>query len=83
MADLLIKNAKIATIRGALSANVYVEDGKISSIKKTVSERADEVIDAKGDYLLPGVIDSHVHFRYPGTEYKEGWKTGSAAAAAG
>ena len=40
-------------------------------------------IDAKGRYILPGAIDSHVHFREPGYEYKEDWGTGTAAAACG
>lgn len=43
----------------------------------------DEVIDLKGKYLLPGLVDAHVHFRTPGHEAKEDWTTGSKAALAG
>ncbi len=42
-----------------------------------------ETIDATGKYVLPGVIDPHVHFRSPGYEYKEDWASGTAAAACG
>ncbi|VVB68189.1 Allantoinase [Candidatus Norongarragalina meridionalis] len=56
-------------------------DSKIRKIGKNL--RADESFDARGMLLLPGLIDSHVHFREPGGEQKEGWETGSRAAAHG
>ena len=45
--------------------------------------QAKQVIDATGKYVLPGAIDSHVHFRAPGYDYKEDWQTGTGAAARG
>jgi dihydroorotase len=48
-----------------------------------VDAQADKVIDCKGAYALPGLIDMHVHFRDPGLEYKEDLVSGSNAAAAG
>ena len=56
-------------------------DSKIRKIGKNL--RADESFDARGMLLLPGLIDSHVHFREPGGEHKEGWASGSRAAAHG
>ena len=56
-------------------------DSKIRKIGKNL--RADESFDCRGMLLLPGLIDSHVHFREPGGEHKEGWETGSRAAAHG
>lgn len=66
--DLLIENGKIAAIDGP---------GKIPA------SRAGRVIDARGCYVLPGLIDAHVHLREPGLEYKETIETGTRAAVAG
>src|SRR5206468_4236468 len=49
----------------------------------TLDVRADAHYDARGQYILPGVIDCHVHFREPGLEYKEDFGTGSTAAVMG
>lgn len=63
--------------------DLLIEDGIIKKVEKDIEEEADEVIDAKGYYVMPGFIDLHVHFREPGFEYKETIKTGSMAAAKG
>ncbi|MFQ6079677.1 MAG: allantoinase AllB, partial [Thermodesulfobacteriota bacterium] len=64
--------------------DIAVEKGKIVAIdKQGSSPEAKENIDAKGKYVLPGIIDVHVHFREPGYTYKEDFETGSMAAAAG
>ena len=63
--------------------NITVEDGIITAVDSCVTEDADEVIDATGKYVMPGLVDLHVHFREPGFEYKETIKTGSMAAARG
>lgn len=63
--------------------DILVEDGKISRIAEQIEEEADEEISAEGCYVMPGLIDLHVHFREPGFEYKETIATGSAAAARG
>jgi dihydroorotase (multifunctional complex type) len=83
MADLLIDGGKVVTLNGIIEADVLVNGGKITDIVKTPTERAEETIDARGLYVLPGVIDPHVHFREPGDVQKEDWKTGSWAAASG
>jgi dihydroorotase len=59
-----------------------IENGKIISIKNSPTS-AHEILDFRGKLVLPGLIDSHVHFRDPGMTYKEDFRSGSAAAAAG
>lgn len=66
--------------------DVLIEDGKIAAVDKPGSipdKRAAKVIDAKGSWILPGLIDIHVHLREPGLEYKETIETGTRAAVAG
>ncbi len=82
--DLIVRNGKIATAEGVAPACILVDDGLISAVTPTQGgEKAEDVIDAKGKLVLPGIIDCHVHFRDPGATKKEDWKTGSQAAAAG
>lgn len=67
-------------------ADLLIEDGKIAAIEKPgqiPAERAGRVFDAKGAWVLPGLIDVHVHLREPGLEYKETIETGTRAAVAG
>lgn len=84
--SLLIKGGRLidpSTGRDGLF-NVLVQDGKVAAIlPQEESISADEVIDAAGCYVVPGLIDLHVHLREPGFEYKETIKTGSMAAARG
>lgn len=63
--------------------DILVEDGKIKAIGKNLENDADEIVDAAGKIVTPGLIDMHVHFREPGQEAKEDFSTGSYAAAAG
>lgn len=63
--------------------DIYVEDGVIKEKAETIDRQADSVIDAAGCYVMPGLIDLHVHFRDPGLTYKEDIETGSKAAAKG
>lgn len=63
--------------------DIFVEDGIIKEKAETIDRQADSVIDAKGCYVMPGLIDLHVHFRDPGLTYKEDIETGSKAAAKG
>ncbi|MFB0561572.1 MAG: dihydroorotase family protein [Candidatus Lokiarchaeia archaeon] len=82
--DLVLKNAKVFTFQGIITGGVAVDNGKIVKLsKEPESLRADEVIDAKGFLLLPGLIDSHVHMRDMKLSYKEDFYTGTCAAAAG
>ena len=78
--DLVLKNCRLADEVG--EHFIKVDDGKITGISKTPLEAA-ETIDIKGNYVLPGFIDPHIHFRDPGLTQKEDFKTGSMAAANG
>ena len=78
--DLVLKNCRLADEVG--EHFIKVDDGKITGISKTPLEAA-ETIDLEGNYVLPGFIDPHIHFRDPGLTQKEDFKTGSMAAANG
>ncbi len=79
--SLLIKNGRVITHRGSCRTNVLVEGGKISGLTAGQPE-AERVIDAAGMWVMPGVVDPHVHFRQPGMD-SEDWRSGSMAALAG
>jgi len=79
---LLIENCRLVTNDRDVFRNILVKNGKINAIT-TKKPRAGKVIDAKNNYVLPGIIDPHVHFREPGMTHKEDFFTGSVAAAAG
>jgi dihydroorotase len=81
--DLLIKNAKVVSSSGIQQKDVLIQKGKITQVESNVGHAGVEMIDAKGLYLLPGVLDPQVHFREPGATWKEDLHTGSMAAAAG
>ncbi len=84
MSDLVIKNARIFINDAIQPMEIAVDNGKISKLAKIIgTEEYNQVIDARGALVLPGVIDVHVHFRDPGMTKKENWYTGSCAAAAG
>lgn len=83
---LLIKNGRVLDPSVNLDkvCDVLVEDGVIAGVVDTVNvAEYDEVIDALGCFVMPGLIDLHVHLREPGFEHKETIETGSKAAAAG
>ncbi len=63
--------------------DVLVENGVIIKVEDSIDETAENIIDAKGMYVMPGLIDLHVHFREPGFEHKETIRTGARAAARG
>lgn len=63
--------------------DILVENDIIVKKASDINEDADEIIDADGCFVMPGLIDLHVHFRDPGFEYKETLKTGAEAAAKG
>ena len=85
MEKLLIKNAVIYSSKGKRNADIISVDGKIANIGENLSESFDglNIIDAKGLMVLPGIIDSQVHFREPGLEHKECIETGSKSAVLG
>ena len=82
---ILIKNGRILNPSENLDKimDIYVEDGVIKEKAENITREADRVIDAKNCYVMPGLIDLHVHFRDPGLTYKEDIETGSRAAAKG
>lgn len=82
---LLIQNGQV--IDPASQTNevmdILVENGIISKIEKSITDNADKIINAKGNWVTPGFIDVHVHLREPGYEYKETIATGTRSAAKG
>lgn len=80
MLDLCLSNCKIVPENREF--NIGVDDGKIVAVKRQPIP-ADKTIDLKGNMILPGLIDAHVHMRDPGFTYKEDFNTGTVAAAAG
>jgi len=78
--DLCLTNCKLVPENKEYS--IGINGGKIVSITK-IPPKSEEVIDINGNPILPGLIDAHVHFRDPGFTYKEDFRSGSEAAAAG
>ena len=81
--QILIKNAKIVNEGKIYKSDVLIEDKIIKEIAAEITIEAEQIIDAKGLYLLPGVIDDQVHFREPGLTHKATIYTESKAAVAG
>lgn len=81
--DLIVRGGEVVNHAGRGLADVGVIDGKIAFIGDLTQASAGEVFDATGLTVLPGVIDTQVHFREPGLEWKEDLETGSRAAALG
>src|SRR3989339_1834453 len=78
----LIKNGRIVTSEKIIAGDIFIEDGKIKEIGG-INKSADETVDAKGKYILPGLIEVHGHMREPGLTHKENVRTGTQAALAG
>ena len=79
----LIKNAHVVLPSETVQASVLIEGDKIAAIDPSIATAADEVVDAQGLHLIPGVIDDQVHFREPGLTHKEDLLHASRACAAG
>ncbi|MBB3066903.1 dihydroorotase [Limibacillus halophilus] len=80
--DLVLKGAEVATPNGLEKISVGVSNGRIAGLGKIDADGA-ECLDLGGLTVLPGVIDSQVHFREPGLEHKEDLESGTRAAALG
>ena len=82
---LLIKHGRVVDpVSGTVSIqDLYIENGKVVQLEKDIRQAADQVIDADGLVVCPGLVDMHVHLRDPGLTYKEDIFTGTAAAARG
>jgi len=81
--DLIVRGGEVVNHAGRGLADVGVIGGKVAAIGDLSQASAGEVFDASGLTVLPGVIDSQVHFREPGLEWKEDLETGSRAAVLG
>ncbi|ETI67500.1 allantoinase AllB [Neobacillus vireti] len=81
--DLIIKGGNVVFHDGVRKADIGVKDEKISCIADSITEDAKEIIDANGQYVMPGMVDTHVHISEPGRTEWEGFETGSKAMAAG
>ena len=82
---LLIQHGRVVhPVTGAVMLqDLLVEDGKISLLERGLPPEADQIIEATGLVVCPGLVDMHVHLRDPGLTYKEDILTGCAAAARG
>jgi dihydroorotase len=81
--DLLLKGGTVVNHDGAGVRDVGVSAGRIAALGDLAATSAGAVIDCRGLHVLPGVIDSHVHFREPGLTHKEDLQTGSRGAVLG
>ncbi|MFN3623746.1 MAG: dihydroorotase [Hyphomicrobium sp.] len=81
--DLVLKGGTVVNHDGVGVRDVGVRGGRIAAIGSIDRGQAGEVIEAKGLHVLPGVIDTQVHFREPGLEHKEDLETGSRSAVLG
>src|SRR5262245_1524298 len=81
--DLIVKGGALVNHNGRGEADIGITGGKFVAFGDLSQASAGEVFDAKGLTVLPGVIDTQVHFREPGKEYKEDLETGGNAAAMG
>ena len=82
---ILIKNGRVINPATGTdeTLDVLVENGVVARTEKSIKEKCDRVIDAKGCFVMPGFIDMHVHLRDPGFEQKETIETGARAAVHG
>ena len=83
MTKTLIKNATIVNEGKIFQSDVFIQNGIIQEISENIDCVADNVIEAGGKHLIPGVIDDQVHFREPGLTHKAEIYTESKAAVAG
>jgi len=81
--DLLIRGGTCVTPSGIAAADVGIRGGRIAAIGTLTQRYAAETFEARGLHVLPGIIDTHVHFREPGNLEKEDMETGSRAAVLG
>jgi dihydroorotase len=81
--DLILRGGTVVNHDGTGARDIGVRDGRIAEIGDLARADAGETIDCTGLHVLPGVVDSQVHFREPGLEHKEDLETGSRAAVLG
>jgi dihydroorotase len=84
MFDLLVRDGRVVGEDGIKQQSIAIANGRVAALFADGElPPARETIDAKGKLVLPGLVDSHVHFRDPGLTHKEDFKSGTLAAAAG
>jgi allantoinase len=81
--DLAIVNGLLVDSRQIYPGVITVRQGKITGITQSLEQKPQEVLDAKGLYILPGAVDGHVHMMDPGYPDREDFVTGTQAAARG
>lgn len=82
--DHIINNGTIVTPHSSYKAHIYIKDGKIAAITQDILEGASkEITDSEGYYILPGLIDTHIHSRDKGATHKEDFYHSTMAAAIG
>ncbi|WP_027127786.1 dihydroorotase [Fusobacterium perfoetens] len=80
---MLIKNGLVVVDGEIKFKDILIENEKIVEISDEIIKDGEEILDAKGHYIIPGIIDPHVHMRDPGLTHKEDFETGSKACAKG
>ena len=81
--DAIFKNGTVVNQDGIHPADIGIRDGRIAALGSFSAATADAVTDCRGLHILPGVIDTQVHFREPGLEHKEDLASGSLSAVMG
>src|SRR5688572_4165182 len=81
--DLILRNGVIVNRGGSAEGDIGIADGRIASLGSLSRTDAARILDCRGLHILPGVIDTQVHFREPGLTHKEDLETGSRAAVMG
>lgn len=83
--DVIVRDGKIVNTDGIIQGDIAIKDGKIKQVSngERIEADAEKEIHADGLHILPGLIDSHVHFNEPGRTEWEGLETGSKSLAAG
>src|SRR5262252_3418429 len=81
--DTILKSGEVVNQDGEGVRDIGIRGGRIAEIGGLGQASAAEVIDCKGLHILPGVMDTQVHFREPGLEHKEDLETGSRSAVMG
>ncbi len=81
--DTIFRHATLVNHDGIHEADIGISDGRIAALGLPLGAEAEEVVDCTGLHILPGVIDTQVHFREPGMEHKEDLESGSLSAVMG
>jgi len=81
--DLILKGGTVVNHDGVALRDIGVRAGRFATFGDLARASAGEVVDCRGLHLLPGVVDTHVHFREPGLTHKEDLETGSLSAVMG